>query len=259
MREAKMDRRQFVQAMGTVGALSVAGAGLGALPTVGLADDAEFPKAQTGKPVEATVDPATGDIKVNEDVIVRNSGCVGCYQSCGNRIKIDRETGRMLGVGGNPSHPSCTNPPLPFEAPLTDEILSMSYASVEGNSNQVRSTVCGRGQGTLDSALHANRITVPLKRAGKRGEGKWKPISWEQLITEVTEGGKLFEEIGEDYEIEGFKSVHSTDPIDPEQPNLGPKSNQILIWNTRADGRRELNSRFAKTFGTVNTYSHNSS
>lgn len=135
----------------------------------------------------------------------------------------------------------------------------MSYASVEGNSNQVRSTVCGRGQGTLDSALHANRITVPLKRAGKRGEGKWKPISWEQLITEVTEGGKLFEEIGEDYEIEGFKSVHSTDPIDPEQPNLGPKSNQILIWNTRADGRRELNSRFAKTFGTVNTYSHNSS
>lgn len=53
--------------------------------------------------------------------------------------------------------------------------------------------------------------------------------------------------------------MHSTDPIDPEQPNLGPKSNQILIWNTRADGRRELNSRFAKTFGTVNTYSHNSS
>ena len=259
MREAKMNRRQFVQAMGTVGALSVAGASLGSLPTKGLADDAEFPKPQIGKPVEATVDPTTGDITVNEDVIVRNSGCVGCYQSCGNRIKIDRETGRMLGVGGNPYHPSCTNPPLPFEAPLTDEILSMSYASVEGNSNQIRSTVCGRGQGTLDSALHANRITVPLKRAGKRGEGKWKPISWEQLVTEVTEGGKLFEEIGEDYEIEGFKAVHSTDAIDPEQPNLGPKSNQILLWNTRADGRRELNARFAKTFGTINTYSHNSS
>ena len=108
--------------------------------------------------------------------------------------------------------------------------------------------------------LHPDRVTVPLKRAGKRGEGKWKAIGWDQLIKEVTEGGKLFAEIGEDHDIEGFKAVHDTvTPINPEQPDLGPKSNQIIIWNTRADGRRQLNARFAQTFGTVNNFSHNSS
>ena len=59
---------------------------------------------------------------------------------------------------------------------------------------------------------------------------------------------------------DSFKAVHDTvTPINPEQPDLGPKSNQIIIWNTRADGRRQLNARFAQTFGTVNNFSHNSS
>ena len=69
----------------------------------------------------------------------------------------------------------------------------MSYAN--GKGNLLRGSVCGRGNGTLDGYTQPDRITTPLKRAGKRGEGKWKPISWDQLINEVVEGGKLFEEI----------------------------------------------------------------
>ena len=258
MREATLNRRQFVATMGALGALSVAGVGLGSSASEGLADDAAFPAPQIGKPVEARVDTKTGEVTVNEDVMVRNLTCVGCYQSCGNRIKVDRATGRMVGVGGNPYHPQCAWPPLPFDAPLTEEFQSMSYA--DGTGNETRGTICGRGNATLDAAYQPTRITTPLKRAGKRGEGKWVPITWDQLITEVTEGGKLFADLGEDQEIEGFVSVHDTEtPIDPEKPNLGPKSNQIIIWNTRADGRRALNSRFASAFGTLNAYSHNSS
>lgn len=254
MREAKMNRRQFVAAMGALGALSA----VGAQPALSVAEDATFPAPRVGKPIEAKVDTKTGAVEVNEDVIVRNSTCVGCYQSCGNRIKIDRETGRMLGVGGNPYNPTSAFPALPFEAPLTDEYQSMSYA--DGKGNLLHGTVCGRGNGTLDAADQPTRITVPLKRAGKRGEGKWRPISWEQLVTEVTEGGKLFAEIGEDQQIEGFKAVHDTEtPIKADEPALGPKSNQVIIWNTRADGRRMLNSRFATTFGTLNNFSHNNS
>ena len=105
-----------------------------------------------------------------------------------------------------------------------------------------------------------DRITVPLKRAGKRGEGKWKPISWDQLIKEVTEGGKIFADLGEDQYVEGFKELHdTTTPLNPDQPDLGPKSNQIVVMNTRADGRRQLNARFATTYGTLNSFSHNSS
>ena len=256
MREAKMSRRQFVATMGAVGALSVAAELDGA--TLGIADETAFPKPAVGNPIEAKVDVKTGEVQVNEDVIVRNSTCVGCYQSCGNRIKLDRETGRMLSVGGNPYHPTCAFPTLPFEAPLTESYQAMSYA--DGKGNLLRGTICGRGNGTFDAADQPTRITVPLKRAGKRGEGKWEPISWEQLVTEVTEGGQLFAHLGEDQYIEGFKAVHDTEtPIDEAQPGLGPKSNQIIIWNTRADGRRSLNARFAQTFGMLNNFSHNNS
>ncbi|HJH43940.1 MAG TPA: molybdopterin-dependent oxidoreductase [Rubneribacter badeniensis] len=253
-----IDRRTFVGAMGALGALAAAGASLGAQPGAAVAADSAFPESKHGQPVEAKVDPKTGEVTVNEDVIVRNMTCVGCYESCGNRIKLDRETGRLIGVGGNPYHPKCAYPPLPFEVPLEEEYRSFSYGA--GMGNQLRGTICGRGNGSLDAIHQPTRITTPMKRAGKRGEGKWKPISWDQLIQEVTEGGKLFAEIGEEQDIEGFKQVHDTaTPIDPARPNLGPKSNQIVLWNTRADGRRALNDRFAKAFGTLNAYSHNSS
>ncbi|WP_270297544.1 hypothetical protein [Eggerthella sinensis] len=68
-----------------------------------VAAESAFPPPRTGKPIEAKVDPKTGDVSVNEDVIVRYSGCVGCYQACGNRVKLDRKTGRVLGVGATPT------------------------------------------------------------------------------------------------------------------------------------------------------------
>ena len=258
MSEKYLTRRQFSQAMGALGALSVAGVGLGSKASAGLADEAEFPAPTTGKPIEAKVDPTTGDVTVNPDVLVRYSSCVGCYSACGNRVKVDRETGRILGVGGNPYHPGCAYPYLDFNAPLTEAYQSMSYAN--GKGNELRGTICGRGNGTLDAVSQPDRITMPLKRAGKRGEGKWKPISWEQLITEVTEGGKLFEEIGEDQEVMGFKALHDTEtPMNPDEPSLGPVSNQLVIMGGRSDGRGNFSSRFSSTFGTINQYGHGSS
>ena len=254
-----MTRRQFSQAAAALGALSVAGVGLGlgSQAPVALADDAEFPAPTSGKPIEAKVDPKTGEVTVNEDVMVRYSSCVGCYSACGNRVKIDRETGRVIGVGGNPYNPACAYPYLDFEAPLTEAYQAMSYAN--GKGNQLRGTICGRGNGTLDAVTQPDRITTPLKRAGKRGEGKWKPISWDQLITEVVEGGKLFEEIGEDQEIEGLRAIHDTEtPIDPERPDLGPISNQLLRLGSRADGRAVMGSRFASAYGTINNVGHGS-
>ncbi|EQD59554.1 hypothetical protein B2A_03923, partial [mine drainage metagenome] len=35
------------------------------------------------------------------------------------------------------------------------------------------------------------RLTVPLKRSGPRGSGSFEAISWNQLITEVAQGGYL--------------------------------------------------------------------
>ena len=258
MEPRSIDRRAFVGALGALGALAMAGAGLGVQPAAAVTADSAFPKPKHGQPIEAKVDPKTGEVTVNEDVIVRYSSCVGCYSSCGNRVKIDRETGRVLGVGGNPYNPACAYPFLSDDAPLTEAYQSMSFAN--GKGNQLRGTVCGRGNATLDGYTQPDRITTPLKRAGARGEGKWKPISWDQLIQEVTEGGKLFAEIGEDREIEGFKAVHDTEtPMNAEQPSLGPISNQLVMLGSRSDGRGNLSSRFSGSFGTINAYGHSSS
>ena len=258
MSETCMTRRQFAQAAAALGALSVAGLGLGSQAPAALADDAEFPVPTSGKPIEAKVDPKTGEVTVNPDVMVRYSSCVGCYSSCGNRVKVDRETGRILGVGGNPYNPACAYPYLDFEAPLTEAYQSMSYAN--GKGNELRGTICGRGNGTLDATSQPDRITVPLKRAGKRGEGKWQPISWDQLITEVTEGGKIFADLGEDQDVAGFKTLHdTTTPMNADEPGLGPISNQVVFLGGRSDGRGNFTSRFTSTYGTINQYGHSSS
>jgi len=123
----------------------------------------------------------------------------------------------MLTIGGNPYHPSSCYPYLNFDTPLEDAYKTFGYAAGEGNT--VRATLCGRGQATQDSYAHADRITTPLKRAGKRGEGKWQAIGWDQLIEEVVEGGKLFADLGEDQEVVGFRGLHDTaTPMDPTQP-----------------------------------------
>lgn len=257
MKPINLDRRSFVKAAAGLGALSVAGAGLGVCNDA-FAEDAQFPEQQGGKPVEAVVDPATGKLEINEDVVVRYGACLACYSSCGNRVKLDRASGRVLSVGGNPYNPNNAYPYLNFEEPLTEAYLSMSQA--HGKGNLVRGTVCGRGLASWDAYCQPDRITVPLKRAGKRGEGKWKAISWDQLIKEVTEGGKLFADLGEDTEIEGFLALHDTEtPMDPESPELGPISNQLVELGGRGDGRSVINQRFVNNFGSINVHSHGSS
>ena len=71
---------------------------------------------------------------------------------------------------------------------------------------------------------------------------------------------KVFAEIGEDREIMGFKELHDTKtPMNPDEPGLGPVSNQLVMLGSRSDGRGNFSSRFASTFGTINAYGHASS
>ena len=45
--------------------------------------------------------------------------------------------------------------------------------------------ICILGVSGLQMLYGPTRIQTPLKRAGKRGEGKWTPISWPEAIAEV--------------------------------------------------------------------------
>lgn len=242
--------------MGGVGALSIA-ASAGCLPRRGVEAPAEFPEASEygGQEVEATVDSQTGEVTVNPDIVMRHSACVGCYSSCGNRVKINKKTGEIMRVLGNPYSPNNAEPHLPYEASLEEGYLAFSTYQDKGHKG--RATICARGSGTLESHYDPMRILVPLKRTGGRGEGKWKPITWEEAVNETVEGGKLFTEAGEEQIVEGFRQIRDLkSSLDPEQPKFGPKANQLIFNGGRGDGRTAFATRFMAAFGSVNYYSH---
>ncbi|NHZ87256.1 MAG: molybdopterin-dependent oxidoreductase, partial [Planctomycetia bacterium] len=62
---------------------------------------------------------------------------------------------------------------------------------LEGNPELPRTNgkLCARGQGGVGQVYNPDRLLFPMKRVGKRGEGKWKRISWESALSEL--GGKL--------------------------------------------------------------------
>jgi len=45
--------------------------------------------------------------------------------------------------------------------------------------------LCEKSAIAIDQIDHPSRLNYPLKRAGERGEGKWKRISWEQAMDEI--------------------------------------------------------------------------
>ena len=256
-----MKRRTFLKVLGSAGALSLTGLSIGCDKKTAVVEEEtpvpeSFPDAKEfgGKKPEAVIDLATGEVKVEPTVLMRNSACLGCYSSCGNRVKIDKGTGQILRVYGNPYNPNNAEPHLSMKDPLTAGYLA--FSTYKNNGNLHRGTLCARGNATLESHYDPMRITVPLKRTDKRGQGKWKPVSWQELIDETVEGGNLFSDIGEDYVVDGFRKVRDNQTlIDPERPDLGTVSNQLVMNGGRGDGRG-ISGRFSGAFGTVNNYGH---
>ena len=58
---------------------------------------------------------------------------------------------------------------------------------IGGQPNSIRTEgkLCAKGQAGVNQVYDPDRILYPMKRVGKRGEGKWKRISWDQALTEV--------------------------------------------------------------------------
>ena len=57
--------------------------------------------------------------------------------------------------------------------------------------------ICPKGVASPDRLTHPDRLKYPLKRVGKRGEGKWERISWEEALQYTAENlNKIKEEYG---------------------------------------------------------------
>ena len=59
---------------------------------------------------------------------------------------------------------------------------------LEGHPDSIRTEgkMCAKGQGGVNQVYDPDRILYPMKRVGKRGEGKWKRISWDDALGEVS-------------------------------------------------------------------------
>lgn len=53
--------------------------------------------------------------------------------------------------------------------------------------------LCLRGYTHLQRIYDPNRIKYPMRRVGKRGEGKWERISWDDAISEITSKWKEYQ------------------------------------------------------------------
>ena len=85
---------------------------------------------------------------------------------------------------------------------ITGLVKDGRVLKVEGNPNDPnsRGKLCARGQAALNHQYHPERLLYPIKRVGKRGEGKWRRITWDEAydtiaarLRKVQESGKLEE------------------------------------------------------------------
>jgi len=199
---------------------------------------------------EFRIDPVTGQLTTQPGQVVSPSSCLGCWTQCGVRVRVDTEHNKIIRIAGNPYHPLATTHHAPMETPVREV-----YALLGGdNGLEGRATSCARGSAMLEHQTAAHRVLTPLKRVGPRGSGQWKSISLEQLVKEICEGGDLF---GEGH-VDGLAAIRDVQTlIDPENPEYGPKANQLLVTDASNEGRTPLINRFARqSFGTVNVANH---
>ena len=92
--------------------------------------------------------------------------CFNCESACGLLAYIDKDSMQVRKFEGNPEHPGS------------------------------RGRNCAKGPATLNQITDPDRILYPLKRAGKRGEGKWQRVSWDEVMQDLA--GRIGKALDED-------------------------------------------------------------
>ena len=95
------------------------------------------------------------------------SACQQCNTQCGTKVKI--VDGMVAKIDGNPYSPWTLTPHIPYDTPLAEA------ATVDGS-------LCPKGQAGIQALYDPYRLVKVVKRAGKRGENKWKTIAFEEAL-----------------------------------------------------------------------------
>ncbi|HSP06139.1 MAG TPA: molybdopterin-dependent oxidoreductase, partial [Acidobacteriota bacterium] len=101
------------------------------------------------------LDPKAWPRKVERRYMLVPTICFNCEAACGLLAYIDKNTMEIQKFEGNPMHPGS------------------------------RGKNCAKGPATLNQIKDPERILYPLKRTGKRGEGKWARVDWHEALEEI--------------------------------------------------------------------------
>lgn len=93
--------------------------------------------------------------RVEHHYLLAPTTCFNCESACGLLAYVDKETLTIRKFEGNPEHPGS------------------------------RGRNCAKGPATLNQVTDPDRILYPLKRVGKRGEGKWQRVSWDEALDDI--------------------------------------------------------------------------
>ncbi len=82
--------------------------------------------------------------------------------------------------------------------PVIGYVEDGRVVKVEPQPNSIRTegTMCAKGQAGVNQVNDPDRILYPMRRVGKRGEGKWKRITWDQALTELAGRMKKLRDAG---------------------------------------------------------------
>ncbi|HKP87863.1 MAG TPA: molybdopterin-dependent oxidoreductase [Blastocatellia bacterium] len=78
--------------------------------------------------------------------------CFNCEAACGLLAYVDKDSGEIRKLEGNPLHPGS------------------------------RGRNCAKGPATINQVHDPERILYPLKRVGARGEGRWERTTWDEVL-----------------------------------------------------------------------------
>ncbi len=94
--------------------------------------------------------------KVERHFTIVPTACRNCDAACGMLAFVDKEDWSVRRMEGNPLHPAS------------------------------RGRLCAMGPATASQVHDPERILYPLKREGKRGEGRWRRVTWLQALDELS-------------------------------------------------------------------------
>jgi len=89
------------------------------------------------------------------DYSVVPTACFNCEAGCGLLAYIDKDSGDIRKIEGNPEHPGS------------------------------RGRNCAKGPATINQVKDPQRIEYPLKRDGPRGSGQWQRVSWDEALEDI--------------------------------------------------------------------------